>query len=1076
MRHLALVVVLLAGLVVADRPASAQPPDPADPVAPYRIGVSRAGDIWSTDAVGEDPRQATDTARPQETDPDYSADGTMIAYTEYPGGEAPERVMIANADGSNPRPLSGRGGERQPSWSPDGTMIAVADDQGISIVRVSDGAVLDSVPTPAHANVADSRPAWSPDGDTIAFARETRTSTTPRVTPFTVGASTPDSFTTTATMRTPAVLSRPEIMFLVDTTGSMDKAIGTLADDLDLVMDRIATAEPDATFGLAAYEDVSDGVDRRYRLLVPLGEPAAVETALGVVDLGDGGDVSEDWFNALHELARGTNDDGSYKVFNLPDTSRIIVLAGDASSHECDPSWSNPTVPPTPTTTPTFTEPPGPGFAQAAEPEVCGDYWQRQTIIEDLTSREGDAEPRDIHVVGVPVNTARGDGLDKYEQASEIALATDGAMVEEGASPDAIVDAIEDGITEIPVTVRPIAECPANVSVTFQPETATVAGDTEVTFTETVRFVDPGPSAALGDARCRIRFEFDGMTPDQPYEQYLDVSRRAGPTLVVNSNATASPDGAPAPVSFTTTATDAAGASLPVRCDATSGALFPVGLTTLTCTTTDRAGRSATARTLITVFVPGENYRDIWLAELNRPNGAAIRRQTDLTRRFTAGCGRDDSAPAWAPDGNRLVYEHADGLCVADVSAGSATRITGGNPSGPAWSPDSALIAFTKYVGDVPSLVWTVPPGGGEAVPLFGLGEDDVAEPAFQRLPDLRVTGAAVPAGIAFGGTAVVRLRVTNIGLTAPPAADLAITVPAGLRVDGITTTVGTCVATTCSLGRLAPGRPVDIRVTVTGTTAGLHVVVASLAADVNPDDNRVAVPVTVAEEIRPPDNPGSLSLAVGLTPQEAYVGGDDLVLSYRVRNGAPVPMTDVRVVTALPPQLLPVKAAPGCTADGATCALGTLAPGQEAEVRVTLPAKAAVDGTAGGSVLGTGPDNNAADNTAVTTVLVRQPEITVDPGVGPTGFVPRATGKAFPPGATVKLAWTPGLSPTPGEVVVRADGTFDAQVLVFHNDLIGPRLLEGTPVIGPAFGPVRSKDFLVVPRSLQPPDFVGRR
>ncbi|MBB5804730.1 hypothetical protein F4560_004498 [Saccharothrix ecbatanensis] len=1074
MRHLALAVLLLAGLVVAARPvATAQPPDPT---APYRIGVSRTGDIWSTDADGDDPRQHTNTRRPRETDPDYSPDGTLVAYTVDPGSDARTEVVIANADGSNPRRLSDREGERQPSWSPDGTMIAVTDDEGIKIVRVSDGAVLDSIPAPAHTEVEDSHPAWSPDGDTIAFARDTRRATTPRVTPFTVGASAQDSFTTTATVRTPTVLAKPEIMFLVDTTASMVTTIDALRTNLGKAMGRIADAEPEATFGLAAYEDFTDGVERRFRLVAPLGKAEAVQTALGLLDLGDGGDLEEDWFNALHEIARSTNADGSYKVFSKPGTSRIIVLAGDASSHECDPTWPNPTVSPTPTPTPTTD--PGPAIRAQDEPEECGPYWQRSTVIEDLTSRDGDPAPRDIHVVGVPVITSEDESLDRQGQATEITLATDGALIDAGASPDDIVAAIEDGITRIPVTVRPIAACPANVSVTFQPESATVGGNTEVKFTETVRFVEPGPSsAALGDVRCTIRFEFDGKTPDQPYEQHLDITRRAGPTLVVESQATSSPNGDPVPVTFTTTATNAAGAALPVRCDATSGALFPVGLTTLTCSTTER-GRTVTARTFITVYAPDPNsFRDIWLAELDGTelDGTSVRRQLDLTRRFTGGCGRDDSAPAWSPDGTRLVYEHADALCVAILAGGSATRIVSGNPSDPAWSPDGALIAFSRYDGDSPSLVWTVPPSGGDAGPLIALDEDDVTQPAFQRLPDLRLTGAAVPAEIVFGGTTTVRLKVTNVGLTAPRAANVAITVPAGLLVDGITTTVGTCTATTCTLGRLAPGGVADIQLTVTGTTAGRHVVRASLPDDVNPGDNRVDMPITVAEEVRPPANPGSLSMAVALAPLESYVGGDDLVLSYRVRNGAPEPMTDVRVVTALPPQLLPVKAVVGCSADGATCPIGTLAPGQEAEVRVTLPAKAAVAGTAGGSVIGVGPDSNAADNTAATGVLVRQPEITVAPGVGPTGFVPRATGKAFPPGATVKLAWTVGLSQTPGLVVVKADGTFDTQFLVFHNDRIGPRQLEGTTVIGPAFGPVRSKDFLVVRSALQPPDFVNR-
>lgn len=1056
MRHVALVAVLLAGLVVPARPVVAQP----GPVAPYRIGVSRSspeGDIWSTDADGGDPRRATDTADRHETDPDYSADGTLLAYTEY-AGESPGRVVIANADGSGRRYLGERRGERDPSWSPDGTMLAVTRDDGIGIVRASDGALLDTIPAPAHAEAHDSQPAWSPDGGTIAFTREQRRATTPRVTPFTVGASTPDSFTTTATVRTPPVPARPEIVFLVDSTSSMAGAIDVLRGELRDVLGRIATAAPAATFGLATYEDVTDGA-RRFRLLANLGGRDAVQTALDGIVVGDGGDLPEDWFNALHELSRGREP-----VFTKPGTSRIVVLAGDASSHECDP-----TAPPT-TTTP---EPPRFGH-RVAQPVGCDPYWPRSTIIGDLTSH-GEGDPsRDIHVVAVPVVTSSAESLDRLGQATDITRATGGVLVGAGATPAEIVAAIEDGITDLRTTVRPVADCPAGVSVTFRPETATVGGDTDVTFTETVRFVDPGPArAALGDVRCTIRFEFDGKTPDQPYEQHLDISRRPGPTLVVNSHATPSPDRGPVPVTFTTDAADAAGAPLPVRCDATSGALFPVGLTTLTCTTTDTGGRTATARTLVTVFVPGDGDReDVWLASVD---GAAVRRQTDLTGRFTEGCGRRAGAPAWSPDGGRIVYGYRDGLCVADAAGAMATEIVPHDAAYPAWSPDGALIAYTRPGGDGPDRVWSVPPSGGEPGELIRFGDDDVARPAFRRLPDLRVTGSAVPAGIAFGGRTTIALRVVNAGLAAPRAADLTLAVPAGLRVDGVTTTAGTCSGTSCALGRLAPGRAVDVRVDVTGTVAGRHVVGASLADDVNPADNRVDVPVTVADEVRPPDHPGSLSLAVALAPLEGYVGGDDLVLSYRVRNGASVPMTDVRVVTSLPPALLPVGAVTGCAADGATCALGTLAPGQEAEVRVALPARAAVDTAAGGSVLGVGPDTDAADNTAATRIVVQQPGIALDPGTGPTGFVPLATGRSFPPGATVRLGWSPGLSPTPGEVVVGPDGTFRAQVLVFHNDRVGVRRLEGVPVVGPAFGVVRSGEFLVVPRSLQPPDFASR-
>ncbi|QFZ22271.1 DUF11 domain-containing protein [Saccharothrix syringae] len=1088
MKHLALVALLLTGLLTGLLPAAAGRPQPVlaaarDPLTPYRVGVSRGrpGDIWSTDAVGGDARPTTDTGPLHESDPAYSPDGSLIAYTAwYASTDDPGRVMIADADGADPRPLSDREGEREPTWSPDGTMIAVTDDNGISVVRVSDGAVLTRVPRPAHVSAYDSQPAWSPDGDSIAFARRSENPTTPRVRPFTVHGSTPDGFTTSATVRTPTVPTRPEILFLVDTTGSMEHAVGELASDLDGVMGRIQTEEPDARFGLATYQDYEDG-ERRYRLVEHLGDRAAVRTALAaiVVDPSHGyPDLPEDWFNALHEVARGAD-----RVFEQPDTSRIVVLAGDASSHECpptdptpdpsspdpDPPWTDPpTTPTTPTTParPGLRAPVRPAAAQpTGEPDWCGPYWRRDTVIKDLTTHgEGD-ENRHIHVVGVPVETGTGEHLDSRGQATAITDATGGSLVEEGAPPGLVAAAVEAGIAEVPVTVEPVAECPANVSISFTPASATVPGDTDVTFTETVR-LDQGASSRSPDPpRCRVRFRFDGRYPAQPHDQYVDVTEAAGPTVVVGADAVPSPDGAPVPVPFTATATDAAGAPLTPTCDATPGALFPVGLTPVTCTATS-AGRTATASTGITAFEPREqNLRTIWLAELA---GTAVRREVDLTARFNEGCGQDDDAPAWSPDGNRLAYSSSSWLCVLDLGSRIARGLAEDDPGYPAWSPDGELIAFQRYDGESPARVLAIPAGGGDPTPLVSFDGEDAERPAFRPLPDLRVTGAVVPGAVAFGGTTTARFTVTNRGLAPPRAADLALTVPAGLRVDAVTTTAGTCAPTGCALGRLAPGATAEVRLTLTGAGAGRHVVAAALPDDVNPGDNRAEAAVEVAERVRPPENPGSLSMAVAVLPAEAFVGGDDLVLSFRVRNGAPRPMTDVRVVTSLPPALLPVA---GCT----TCPLGTLEPGQEAEVRVALPARAAVDTTAGGSVLGTGPDSDPADNTATTRVLVRQPELVVDPRTGPTGFVPHATGRGFPPGATVRLAWTAGLSPTPGEFAVRPDGTFDAQFLVFHNDLIGQRRLEATAVLGPRFGPVRSGDFLVVPRTLQPPDFASR-
>ncbi|MFE9751343.1 HYR domain-containing protein [Saccharothrix saharensis] len=1045
MRHLALVVLLLAGLVVAP-PATAQP----DALAPYRIAVTRGdpGDIWTTDAEGGDARQLTNTPDEHESEPAFSPDGTRIAFTRSYG----DGSDIVITDGGDERVLAYG---RHPSWSPDGTMIALLSGGGIRVVRVSDGAELATVPKPRHTLGYDEKPAWSPTGAVIAFGRHTDVLTPPRVQPYVVGASTSatGTFTTTATVRTPFAPARPEIVFLLDTTSSMSTAVGTVRANIRTVMERITTAEPDALFGVATYQDATDGAGR-YRLVR---NPTTRDVLQTVLDdaanfpIGYGGDLPEDWFNALHHLARDRDAAGRHTTFSDDaDVTRIIVLVGDAASHDSPDTCDVVSYPDCPGSTP---------------------YWTEQEVTTDLTDR-------DIHLVGVPVliPPPYGESLDSRLQVTRLAAATDGVRVD-GYEPDQIVAGIEHGISRLPVTVTPEAFCPPGVTVRFTPPTARVAGDTDVTFTETVTLGAVPSARAAADLECHVRFKFDDKLPAETYEQFIgiDLADAALPTVVVNAHAAPSPDGTPVPVTFTATATDAAGAPLTPACDATSGSPFPVGLTTVTCTATDRAGRTGRGSSVLTVHVPERGPTDdLWLARLD---GGDLVQQVDLSSSFAAPCARQDSAPAWSPDGNRLVYRHGDVLCVADATGANATRITAGGetPDDPAWSPDGASIAFTMSGPDEYLRVWTVPPSGGTPTELVAFAGEDTDLPAFGGLPDLVVTGSAAPAAVPFGGTTSVRLRVTNRGLAPAGNAELALALPAGLRVEEITTDTGTCAARGCALGRLAPNRTAEVRLTVTGTAAGPQVLRASASPDVNPGDNRVDVRVSVADEIRPPDHPGSLSLAVALTPRDGYVGGDALVLSYRVRNGASVPMTDVRVVTSLPPQLLPVDAVTGCAVDGTTCALGTLAPGQEAEVRVTLPAKAAVDTSAGGSVLGVGPDDDAADNTAVTRVLVRQPVLAVDPGIGPTGFVPRATGRSFPPGATVRLGWTPGLSPTPGEVVVRPDGTFEAHVLVFHNDRIGVRQLEATPVVGPAFGPARSGDFLVVPRTLQPPDFASR-
>jgi hypothetical protein len=96
-------------------------------------------------------------------------------------------------------------------------------------------------------------------------------------------------------------------------------------------------------------------------------------------------------------------------------------------------------------------------------------------------------------------------------------------------------------------------------------------------------------------------------------------------------------------------------------------------------------------------------------------------------------------------------------------------------------------------------------------------------------------------------------------------------------------------------------------------------------------------------------------------------------------------------------------------------------------------------------------------------------PTIVVDPAIGPGGFVTIATGTNFPPGATVSLAWSSGLTASLPPVVADAAGSFSVPVLILPRDTLGPRVLEAT-FTASGGGSAASQPFLVVPGSDEPP------
>ena len=159
----------------------------------------RAAGISTAVAADGSARQPFLTPDPDESQPAYSPDGTLLAYSRLVPGDAqsksPDRrvVMMARADGTGtPRQLASQDPDgieydTEPAWSPDGariafTRFALRDDvpsAAVMVANVPAGAT-PSVPTqvtPHSAEVArqvqDLDPTWSPDGTHLALVRST---------------------------------------------------------------------------------------------------------------------------------------------------------------------------------------------------------------------------------------------------------------------------------------------------------------------------------------------------------------------------------------------------------------------------------------------------------------------------------------------------------------------------------------------------------------------------------------------------------------------------------------------------------------------------------------------------------------------------------------------------------------------------------------------------------------------------------------------------------------------------------------------------------------------------------------
>jgi plastocyanin len=257
------------------------------------------------------------------------------------------------------------------------------------------------------------------------------------------------------TVQTPEIPPRPDIVFLADTTGSMGAAIlNVQANALNIMNAVDAGTSGTPFFAAAQYRDIGDtplfNVDQGLTSNIP-----AVDAAIQTWSAGGGGDTPECQLNALNELATGA-------VTFRDNATGVIVWFGDASGTD-----------------------PCNGVTEAAATAAL--------------------VAAGILVIAIDVNTGGADGLDNTGQATRIAAATGGQFFP-ALDPNNVADAILAALSNLPITVVPVAMGCDPLDVSFVPASSTVTSGDLVNFVETIAV--PADAAVAGQTvTCTVEFQ-----------------------------------------------------------------------------------------------------------------------------------------------------------------------------------------------------------------------------------------------------------------------------------------------------------------------------------------------------------------------------------------------------------------------------------------------------------------------------------------------------------------------------------------------------------------------------------------
>ena len=339
-----------------------------------------------------------------------------------------------------------------------------------------------------------------------------------------------ESMTVDKTVHTIAIPPLVDIFLLEDETGSFGDDIANLqalaAPGGPLIMALDATGANYATgvggfrdFAQSTWGSTGDWVYKRYSD-VTLGG-AGLVAGVPLLTAGGGNDDPEAQLEALHYLAVpghpaiDSNGDGDTTDANdtatglqptwRAGTKRVVLLATDNACH------------------------------------VTGDSggWPGDAGTTSALTTAGILAGADITVIGL---TPGGAG---FGCVDVLASNTGGTVQSTTSSGSDIVDAIIEGLGNLPVTVTPSAVCDAGLSLSFAPASRTVTSGDDAVFTETITALASAPQGTT--IGCTVSFLVDGNPAGPLFTQTVRITIKDVTAPVVGCAETNNPSGGNVP-------------------------------------------------------------------------------------------------------------------------------------------------------------------------------------------------------------------------------------------------------------------------------------------------------------------------------------------------------------------------------------------------------------------------------------------------------------------------------------------------------------------------------------------------